>query len=98
MVLLLYFRLNFTQVALLDGYHVVGAAVASVFVTSISVKYGKRFLYIFATGLLVASSAWGGAATSYKSLCAARAVQGVALAPFEAMVNASVGDMYFVHV
>ena len=49
---------------------------------------------------MIASSAWGGSTVntkSYKSLLWARVFQGVALAPFEALVNASVGDLYFVH-
>ena len=49
--------------------------------------------------LIIISSAWGGVAgTNYKSLLWARIIQGVGLAPFEALVNASVGDLYFVHV
>jgi hypothetical protein len=47
---------------------------------------------------MIISSAWGGASgTNYKSLLWARIIQGVALAPFEALVNACVGDLYFVH-
>ena len=47
---------------------------------------------------MVASSIWGGLATSYKSFLWARILQGVAVCPFEALVNASVGDLYPVHV
>ena len=43
-------------------------------------------------------SAWGGSTgDNYTSLLWARVIQGVGLAPFEALVNASVGDLYFVH-
>lgn len=60
--------------------------------------WGKRHLYIGGTILIVISSVWGGASGhNYNSLMAARFFQGVALAPFEALVNASVGDLYFVH-
>ncbi|KAK9371078.1 major facilitator superfamily domain-containing protein [Lipomyces kononenkoae] len=96
-VLVLYFQKGFQAIALLTGYHLAGAAVASVFITAIFVKYGKRFPYLFASGVLVGSAAWAAVATSYKSLLWARVLQGVALAPFEIAVNASVGDMYFVH-
>ncbi|KAJ8102303.1 major facilitator superfamily domain-containing protein [Lipomyces tetrasporus] len=96
-VLVLYFKENFQRIALLTGWHLVGAAIASVFVTAIFVKYGKRFPYVFASAVLVGSSAWAAVATSYKSLLGARILQGVALAPFEVAVFASVGDMYFVH-
>jgi len=48
--------------------------------------------------ILVFSSAWGGASNkNYKSLLGARIFQGIGLAPFEALVNASVGDLYHVH-
>ena len=51
------------------------------------------------TILIIISSTWGGATrTNYKSLLWARIIQGVGLAPFEALVNASVGDLYFIHV
>lgn len=43
------------------------------------------------------SSIWAGASKGYKSLLWARIIQGVAVCPFEALVNASVGDMYCVH-
>lgn len=61
--------------------------------------WGKRHLYLLGTLIIIISSAWGGASgTNYKSLVWARVFQGVGLAPFEALVNASVGDLYFVHV
>lgn len=49
---------------------------------------------------MVVSSAWGGSTHkkhNYASLLWSRIFQGVALAPFEALVNACVGDLYFVH-
>ncbi|KAF2168980.1 hypothetical protein M409DRAFT_20991 [Zasmidium cellare ATCC 36951] len=98
LTLTLYFRRSFTDIALLTGYHLLGVGVAGfIFVASARV-WGKRHLYIFGTVLIVISSAWGGGSNhNFKSLMAARFFQGVALAPFEALVNASVGDLYFVH-
>lgn len=49
---------------------------------------------------MTAASAWGGSTHSnknYTSLLWARVFQGVALAPFESLTNAVVGDLYFVH-
>lgn len=40
---------------------------------------------------------WAGAAKDYKSLLWARILQGVAVCPFETLVNVSVGDLYCVH-
>ncbi len=95
----LYFGTTFTEVALLTGYHLCGVGVAGwLFVASARV-WGKRHLYLLGNVLLIISSVWGGASgRNYNSLLWARIFQGVALAPFEALVNASVGDLYFVHV
>ena len=84
--------------ALLTGYHLAGVAVAGLFFVASARVWGKRHLYLLGTVLIIVSSAWGGATgTSYKSMLWARVIQGVGLAPFEALVNASVGDLYFVH-
>lgn len=95
----LLFGRDFSQMALLTGYHLAGVGVAGfIFVASARI-YGKRHLYLLGTILIIVSSTWGGASgTNYTSLLWARIIQGVGLAPFEALVNASVGDLYFVHV
>ncbi|KAI5784906.1 major facilitator superfamily domain-containing protein [Pyronema domesticum] len=93
-----FWQRTFTDIALLTGYHLLGVGVAGfIFVPSARV-WGKRHLYILGTVLLIASSIWGGAAKSYKSLLWARIIQGVAITPFEALVNASIGDLYPVHM
>ena len=85
--------------ALLTGYHLLGVGVAGFFFVASARVWGKRHLFLLGTVLIIISSAWGGASGhSYKSLLWARIVQGVGLAPFEALVNAAVGDLYFVHV
>ncbi|KAL2351669.1 MFS transporter-like protein [Cryomyces antarcticus] len=98
LTLALHFGRTFTAVALLTGYHLLGVGIAGfIFVPSARV-WGKRHLYLLGTVVLIVSSAWGGASgRNYASLLWARIFQGVALAPFEALVNASVGDLYFVH-
>ncbi|QIW99877.1 hypothetical protein AMS68_005395 [Peltaster fructicola] len=98
--LLFYYKPSqtFTGIALLTGYHLLGVGVAGfIFVASARV-WGKRHLYLLGTFIIIISSIWGGASgQNYKSMVAARFFQGVGLAPFEALVNASVGDLYFVH-
>lgn len=60
--------------------------------------WGKRHLFILGVCILIASSAWAGAVgKNYNSLLGARIVQGIGCAPFETLVNAAVGDLYFVH-
>ncbi|KAI9891845.1 MAG: hypothetical protein M1814_002410 [Vezdaea aestivalis] len=97
LTLSLYFGRNFTAVALLTGYHLAGVAVAGVLFVPSARVWGKRHLYILGTLLMIVGGVWGGAAKSYKSLVWARIIQGFAVAPFEALINVTVSDMYFVH-
>ena len=95
----LWYTRDFTQVALLTGYHLMGVGVAGFMFVASARVWGKRHLYLLGSILMIISSAWGGASgKNYKSMLWARIFQGVALAPYEALVNASVGDLYFVHV
>lgn len=83
---------------MLTGYHLLGVGIAGfLFVPSARI-WGKRHVYIIGTVVVVFSCIWGGATgTNYASFLWARIFQGVGLAPFEALVNASVGDLYHVH-
>ncbi|CAK7239425.1 MAG: hypothetical protein STHCBS139747_000855 [Sporothrix thermara] len=94
----LWFGHDFTQVALLTGYYLLGVGFAGTFFVPSSRIWGKRHAFVIGICILIASSAWGGAVNkNYKSMLWARIIQGVGTAPFEALVNAAVGDLYFVH-
>lgn len=92
------FHRSLTDTALLTGYHLLGVGLAGfIFVPSARI-WGKRHLYVLGTVIVIFSSAWGGGnGANYKSFLWARIFQGIGLAPFEALVNASVGDLYHVH-
>lgn len=99
LTLSLHYQLEFTHIALLTGYFLLGVGVAGILFVASARIWGKRHLFLLGTFLLVISSIWAGASSdSYISLLLARVVQGIATAPFEALVNATVGDLYFVHV
>lgn len=84
--------------ALLTGYHLLGVGIAGFFFVPSSRVWGKRHAFLIGTVILCFSSAWAGASgRNYASLLWARIFQGFGLAPFEALVNAAVGDLYFVH-
>ncbi|KAK0621733.1 major facilitator superfamily domain-containing protein [Bombardia bombarda] len=93
-----WFGVRFDRVAELTGWFLLGVGVAGfIFVPSGRI-WGKRHLFVGGTILLAVTSAWGGASgTNYTSFLVARIFQGIACAPFEALVNAAVGDLYFVH-
>ncbi|CAG8880044.1 unnamed protein product [Penicillium salamii] len=93
-----YEEITFTAAALLTGYHLCGVGVAGILIVPTARVWGKRHLFLLGHVLMIASCAWAGASgKNTKSLIWARVFQGVALAPFEALVNACVGDLYFVH-
>ncbi|TPX12423.1 uncharacterized protein E0L32_006835 [Thyridium curvatum] len=96
----LFFRVDIGRVALLTGYFLLGVGFAGCFFVPSSRIWGKRHAFVIGVLILVASSAWGGACAhpkNYTSFLWSRIIQGVGTAPYEALVNAAVGDLYFVH-
>jgi len=96
--LIVAFSHDFSHIAMLTGWFLLGVGAAGFVFVASSRIWGKRHLFILGTVILIASSIWGAATNNYKSMVAARVFQGVGAAPFEALVNAAVGDLYFVHV
>ncbi|RDL36610.1 MFS general substrate transporter [Venustampulla echinocandica] len=93
-----FFSVKFTKVAILTGWFLFGVGIAAIWFVPSARIWGKRHLFLLGTITLIFSSAWAGAAGhSYGSLAGARFIQGIGAAPFETLVNAVVGDMYFVH-
>ncbi|PNY22578.1 MFS-type transporter [Tolypocladium capitatum] len=98
LVFSLHFVVPLTETAVLTGYFLLGAGAAAVFFVPSGRVWGKRHLFLLGIVIVIASSAWAGSTgKSYGSMAAARAIQGVGTAPFESLLNAAVGDLYFVH-
>ncbi|EGD96752.1 MFS transporter [Trichophyton tonsurans CBS 112818] len=94
----LNYTIDFTQAALLTGYHLCGVGVAGIIIVPTARVWGKRHLFLLGNLIVVISCIWAGLSKrSHTSLIWARIWQGVGLAPFEALVNAVVGDLFFVH-
>ena len=94
----LLFGKDFTKVALLTGYFLMGAGAGAIFFVPSGRIWGKRHLFLLGICIIIASSAWAGSThKNYGSLLGARIVQGVGCAPFESLINAAIGDLYFVH-
>ncbi|CAD0028705.1 unnamed protein product [Aureobasidium pullulans] len=99
-LLALKFQCTFQEAALLTAYHLAGVGVGSLLFVPLARVWGKRHVLLLGSLLMIASSAWGGSTHegyNYTSMLWARVIQGVALAPFESLINACVGDLYFVH-
>lgn len=95
-----YFPVTFQKAANLTAFHLAGVAVGAVVAVPSSRVWGKRHVFLLGALLMTAASAWGGTThndKNYTSLVWARVFQGVALAPFESLSNAVVGDLYYVH-
>jgi MFS family permease len=63
----------------------------------LSRRYGKRPVFLAATLFSVVGTAVGEAAHTYNYLLASRIIQGFATSPYESLIIAAVGDMFFVH-
>lgn len=80
-----------------QGSCVATIALGSLLLNTLAVKIGKRPIYIATCLGLMASCFWAAEAKSFASLVAARAVLGFCMAPMEALVPASIADIWFVH-
>ncbi|KAG9234149.1 major facilitator superfamily domain-containing protein [Amylocarpus encephaloides] len=59
--------------------------------------YGRRPVFIVAIAIMFTSSVWAACAKNYQSFLASRIVSGFGMAPYEVLVQCTVGDLYFVH-
>ncbi|KAL5881741.1 hypothetical protein ACKVWC_006605 [Pyricularia oryzae] len=70
----------------------------SLFLTNPLAKIiGRRPIYIGAIAIMFATSVWGAVTTTYSSFLTSRIVAGVGMAPYEILVQCTIGDLYFVH-
>jgi MFS family permease len=59
--------------------------------------FGRRPIYLAAIVIMFATSVWGAAVKEYNSFLGSRIVAGIGMAPYEILVQCTIGDMYFVH-
>ena len=74
-----------------------GSDLTRPFYCAISRKYGKRPIFLISGLFAIIGAAIGQGANTYEKLLAARIVQGFSTSPYESLIIAAVGDMYFVH-
>ncbi|PVH77484.1 MFS general substrate transporter [Cadophora sp. DSE1049] len=91
------FNASFTKLAQLNGIVIVMAA-PSIWIASAIIPYfGKRPVFLVSMILMMVACIWAAKAKSYGSLLGARAIQGFAAGPFEAVVTGTIADLFFVH-
>ncbi|KAJ6038630.1 hypothetical protein N7460_007347 [Penicillium canescens] len=80
-----------------QGGTITAIAIGSLLFKSLAVKYRKRPVYPSTTVGLMVSCFWAAEAKSLPSLVAARVVCGLFMASMEALIPASIADIWFVH-
>ncbi|KAL2154583.1 hypothetical protein VTH82DRAFT_3259 [Thermothelomyces myriococcoides] len=80
-----------------QGSCIAAIAAGSLLCNTLAVKIGKRPIYVLTSIGLMVTCFWAAEAKSFGSLVAARAVQGFCMAPMEALVPASISDIWFLH-
>ncbi|KAB5546798.1 serine/threonine kinase 16 [Coniochaeta sp. 2T2.1] len=58
---------------------------------------GRRPVFVIAICIMFATSIWGAIVPDYNSFLASRIVAGIGMAPYEVLVQCTIGDLYFVH-
>ena len=80
-----------------QGGVIAAIAGGSLIFNALAVKYGKRPVYLITSVGLAVTCFWAAEAKSFSNFVAARVVQGLCMAPMEALIPASIGDIWFVH-
>lgn len=80
-----------------QGAVIAAIAVGSLLFNGLAVKFGKRPVYLFTSVILAVTCFWAAEARSFGNFVAARVVQGLCMAPMEALIPASIADIWFVH-
>jgi MFS family permease len=83
-----------TFISGVQGGLIVAIAFGSLVCNALAVKFGKRPIYLVTTIGLTVTCFWAAAAKSFVSLVAARVVQGFCMGPLEALVPASIADVW----
>ena len=58
---------------------------------------GRRPVYLAAIVIMFVTCIWGAAVNEYNSFLGSRILAGIGMAPYEVLVQCTIGDMYFVH-
>lgn len=84
-----------TQVT--SGSQIITSAAIVPFSTALSNKIGKRPIYLAGFFIATIGCIANAVVTNLAGFTAARVIQGIAVTPIEMILNASVGDVWFVH-
>jgi MFS family permease len=80
-----------------QGGVIAAIAIGSLLWNALAVKYGKRPVYLITSVGLAVTCFWAAEARSFGNFVAARVIQGLCMSPMEALIPASIADVWFVH-
>lgn len=80
-----------------NGSSLIGLAFSNLFCNSLAMMIGKRPVYLVTTLGLLVTTVWSAVAKDFVSISISRAVQGFCISPMEALIPASIADIWFVH-
>ncbi|EJD39081.1 putative cycloheximide resistance protein [Auricularia subglabra TFB-10046 SS5] len=89
-------NVSVNTVAAANGYAVVSLAIAMMIMAPFAVKYGRRPVFIVSALMLFLCSIWTATEHGLSSFIASRVFHGAGMASFEALMTATIADMYFV--
>lgn len=80
-----------------QGGVIAAIAIGSLVWNTLAVKFGKRPVYLITSVGLAVTCFWAASAKSFGNFVAARVIQGLCMSPMEALIPASIADIWFVH-
>lgn len=91
------FHVDLAQISSLFSYPIMAQGLSNIIWVPLMLKIGKRHTVILNACMLIPCIVWGGCATSYDSLLAARVLGGFALGASESYGPAIIGDLWYEH-
>ncbi|KAF7857977.1 hypothetical protein EAF04_009334 [Stromatinia cepivora] len=89
------FSISSTQTAALTGIAFIFSAISSPLWEMLSMKIGKRAIFIFAAALTLVGGLWNMHVRSFGQFLIGKMMEGVGWGAFEGLVGGAVGEMYF---
>ncbi|KAG5355096.1 putative MFS-type transporter [Yarrowia sp. B02] len=91
------FKWSFDQLTNVNGLSVAGLGLGCPLLIPFANKFGKRPIYIVASALVVATSAWLSQMEAIGEAYGSMFLQGLAVSVCETIIQMTVADLYFVH-
>lgn len=89
--------ISVSQLAKATSWMILTIALSLFLLNPLAKVYGRRPIYIFSIIVLFISSVVGGVGKDFRDFQTSRVIGGLGLAPFEILVQCTIGDLYFVH-